>query len=313
MLSIATPTYNQLDWLRLCILSVADQCVPFGCADSVGQYSVEHLIQDGGSAGIDTFCRRLQAFFSPCQSVEIVDQLSPNELLHIRVQENYCLRVFSEADAGMYDAINKGFAKANGQIYSWLNSDEQLLPGAVKTVGDYFLGNPEADILLGDAILLNRDHQPVCYRRIIRPNRWHTKLDHLHSLSCSMFFRKELFPSRGLETRWRIISDALLMNQFLRSRKCLVTLRKPLAAYHFTGSNLSERSRADAELRAWWAETRFPPRWTRPIVVAFHRLARLAAGSFRRRLAEIHIYTLNGGLHRQKFVKEVGGSWPTNT
>jgi len=311
--SIATPTYNQLDWLGLCIRSVADQCTPLASAESNQRCRVEHLIQDGGSAGIVTFCRRLQASFHSWPSVDFVEPLSVNELLHVRIRNSYSLRIFSEADTGMYEAINKGFAKATGNIYSWLNTDEQLLRGAINRVADYFARDPEADVVLGDAILLDRAHQPLCYRRIIRPNRWHTRLDHLHALSCSMFFRSESFPPRGFDTRWKIIGDALLMDHFLRSGKRIVTLREPLAVYHFTGSNLSEKSRADAELLAWWAETRFPPRWLRPIIVALHRLARLAAGSFKRRVAEVSIYTLSDEHHRQTFAREVGGSWPANT
>ncbi len=311
--SIATPTYNQLDWLGPCIRSVADQCTPLACTESEVRCGVEHLIQDGGSAGIIMFCRSLQASFRTWKYVEFVSPLSVNELLHIRIRNTYCLRIFSEPDAGMYDAINKSFERATGSIYSWLNTDEQLLPGTINTVVDYFARNPHTDVVLGDAVLLDRSHQPLCYRRIVRPNQWHTKLDHLHSLSCSMFFRSESFPSRGLETRWKVISDALLMDQFLDSGKHVATLQKPLAVYHFTGSNLSEKSRADAEMHAWWAETRSPPRWFRPFVVALHRLARLAAGSFKRRLAEIHIYTLQDWNRRQRFAKEVGGFWPTET
>lgn len=48
---------------------------------------------------------------------------------------------FSEKDDGMYDAIKKGFARATGDIYAWINSDDIYLPGAFdvvnKTLGKY--------------------------------------------------------------------------------------------------------------------------------------------------------------------------------
>ena len=308
--SIATPSYNQLDWLGLCIRSVADQCSPAVSDAPLAQCNVEHLIFDGGSKDIQAFCQSLRAFFSGLPCATFVDSLDPHELLHVRMHDSYNLRLFSEGDHGMYDAINKCFSKGTGQIFAWLNSDEQLLPGTVGIVADYFTRNPSTDVVVGDAILLDRSHQPLTYRRIIRPNRWHTKLDHLHSLSCSMFFRRASFPAEGLDTRWKIISDALLMDHFLGSGMRIDALRIPLAVYHFTGSNLSEKSRADAEMHTWWAETRFPPRWLRPVAVALHRLARLAAGSFKQRLAEVRIYTSSDLNRRQLFTKTVGGTWP---
>ena len=41
-----------------------------------------------------------------------------------------------EPDAGQSDALNKGFAKANGEWLFWLNADDVLLPGALKKVLD---------------------------------------------------------------------------------------------------------------------------------------------------------------------------------
>ena len=53
----------------------------------------------------------------------------------------------------MYDAINRGFAKASGDILAWLNCDEQYLPGALAKVADHFARHPRTDILFGDIIL----------------------------------------------------------------------------------------------------------------------------------------------------------------
>ena len=39
-----------------------------------------------------------------------------------------------EPDKGQSDALNKGFAKAHGEWFFWLNADDVLLPGALKKV-----------------------------------------------------------------------------------------------------------------------------------------------------------------------------------
>ena len=48
-----------------------------------------------------------------------------------------------ESDCGQSDALNRGFAKARGKWFFWLNADDVLLPGALEKVqGEVF--NAEA-------------------------------------------------------------------------------------------------------------------------------------------------------------------------
>ena len=42
-----------------------------------------------------------------------------------------------EPDEGQSDALNIGFAKARGEWLFWLNADDVLFPGALKSVKDY--------------------------------------------------------------------------------------------------------------------------------------------------------------------------------
>ena len=76
--SIITPSYRQLAWLKRCVRSVADQA----------GVEVEHIVQDAGSGP------ELEAWVRG----------------HSRAQ--LCV----EADRGMYDAINKGMARASGEV-----------------------------------------------------------------------------------------------------------------------------------------------------------------------------------------------------
>ncbi len=118
-ISIVTPSYRQPAWLRLCAASVADQQAP-GLA-------VEHIVQDSLSG----------------PEVDEVMGHFPSA------------RYISEKDQGMYDAINRGWDKAHGDILAWLNCDEQYLPGALATVADYFRTHPGVDVLFADAIIVD--------------------------------------------------------------------------------------------------------------------------------------------------------------
>lgn len=55
----------------------------------------------------------------------------------------------SEPDKGQVDALNKGFARADGELYGWLCADDELMPGALLRVGDEFRARPDMDVLTG--------------------------------------------------------------------------------------------------------------------------------------------------------------------
>lgn len=347
--SIVTPTFRQLDWLRLCIASARDQVLH-------SALSIEHIIQDAGTPGVEDLARELGAEFHrdgqlifhakesgagvpPAVLQSASDQAANDSFLtnkfhspykkhdaksHFRSvssvrsvvhssptapdQAHYSLKIFSEKDAGMYDAINRGLARSAGEICAWLNSDEQYLPDTLSKVAEIFQQQTKLDVLLGDAILLNASLEPICYRRIMVPSLWHTRLDHLHSLSCAMFFKKLALPNPPLSPRWKVISDAVLMEHFLMSRKNIHACQLPLAAYAFTGQNLSADKNCN-ELAQWWAETRRPPRALKPLVVIHNRFRRLLAGAYQSFQLNTKIHTFSG----YKSLKgSVSGLWPAH-
>ena len=305
--SIVTPTFRQLDWLRLCIASVRDQVLH-------SALSIEHIIQDAGTPGIEELARELGAdFYRDGQLIFHAKECGlgvPPAILQSAPDQaaNYSLKIFSEKDAGMYDAINRGLARSAGEICAWLNSDEQYLPETLSKVAEIFQQQTKLDVLLGDAILLNSSLEPICYRRIMVPSLWHTRLVHLHSLSCAMFFKKSALPNPPLNPRWKVISDAVLMQHFLLSKKTIHACQLPLAAYAFTGQNLSADKSCN-ELEQWWAETRWPPRALKPLVVINNRVRRFLAGAYQKFQLNTKIHTLSG----YKSLKgSVSGLWPAH-
>jgi len=312
--SIVTPTFRQLDWLRLCIASVRDQVVatPSTLDSRPSTLSIEHIIQDAGTPGIEELARELgAAFYRDGQIIFHAKECGvgvPPAILQATTDKaaNYSLKFFSEKDAGMYDAINRGLARSTGKICAWLNSDEQYLPETLSKVAEIFQQQTKLDVLLGDAILLNSSLEPICYRRIMVPGLWHTRLAHLHSLSCAMFFKKSALPHPSLDPRWKVISDAVLMEHFLLNRKNIHACRLPLAAYAFTGQNLSADKNCN-ELMQWWAETRWPPRALNPLVILHNRLQRFLAGAYKNFQLNTKIHTSSG---YKSLIGSVSGLWP---
>jgi glycosyltransferase involved in cell wall biosynthesis len=280
MISIVTPSYGQLDWLRLAVASVADQ----------EDVNVEHIIQDGGTANIEEVLRS-----------------QFGKLL----AETKRLQLFVEKDAGMYDAVNRGLSQARGDICAYLNCDEQYLPGALANVAKFFADRPEVDVLFGDAILINAEGLPLSYRRAILPSLVHLRLADLNTLTCATFFRRRLVEAGHLfPTHLKIAGDQYWVFQLLQAGVRMEVLRKPFSVFTFTGSNLSNSAQASEEKFAWLPSNEKPSRWLTPPVVLWHRLRKLFAGAYRRRYVTIEIYTRDQPDRRRQISSSVGFRWP---
>lgn len=223
------------------------------------------------------------------------------------------LRLCVEKDTGMYDAINRGLKKACGEIYGYLNCDEQYLPGALRTVADFFARHPKIDILFGDVVLVDRNGEPLSYRRVIAPKRTHLLSSHLNTSSCATFFRKTLIE-RGFyfDAHWKAIGDLVWIYHLLAAGARVGIVQKPLAVFTFTGKNLGATSLTAEEIDTW--RKGLPPmsRFQRTTSILLHRLHKTVVGAYRPRRVEISVYTLASPKTRQrKMAKRIGFTWPT--
>ena len=117
--SIVTPSYNQAAYLEATIRSVLLQGYP----------NLEYIIIDGGSTDETTSI--------------------------IRKYESWIGYWSSEPDEGQGHAINKGFEKATGEIFGWLNSDDVYAKSALEIAGRVLSSEKSVAFLYGDCDVID--------------------------------------------------------------------------------------------------------------------------------------------------------------
>jgi glycosyltransferase involved in cell wall biosynthesis len=158
--SIVTPSFNQAEFLEETMLSVLGQDYP----------EIEYIVMDGGSTD---------------GSVDI-----------IRKHEDRLAVWSSQRDTGQASAINRGFARATGTIFAWLNSDDLLAPSAVRIAVDALRRFPSVGVIFGDRLhidargnVIGINRMPAYYASMLRRNiTWPQE---------TVFFRRSVFEEVG--------------------------------------------------------------------------------------------------------------------
>jgi glycosyltransferase involved in cell wall biosynthesis len=161
LVSIITPSYNQARFLEATIQSVLGQDYP----------EIEYIIVDGGSTdGSDMIIRE------------------------------YAGRLawwVSEPDQGQTDAINKGFARARGDILAWINSDDTYQPGAVREAVEYLQSHPDTGLVYGDANYIDENGKIIGRFPAAQTDYRRLRAGYVHIPQQSAFFRASFWRQAG--------------------------------------------------------------------------------------------------------------------
>ncbi len=221
--SVITPSYNMLNYLKRCSASVKDQ----------RNVLVEHLVFDGGS------------------SDGTVEWL----------KTHYTDQFVSEPDTGMYDAINKGLLASSGDYIAYLNCDEQYLPDVLANVKRHFECHPEADIVFGNALVIEPDGGLIAYRKSHFPRSSYIFASYLYVLSCTLFLRRRVITDGFFfNTNYSAVADADYVIRLLKNGYGFTQLNEYLAAFTVTGSNKIKTRDSLAELKTFMMTS---PKWVR--------------------------------------------------
>jgi len=197
--SVVIPTFNSAAVLQGAFDSIANQ-----------RYDrIEVLVIDGKS------------------SDGTLDIASARDDLHISIR--------SEADQGIYDAINKGVADARGDLVVVLGSDDRFLPNALDNVAAAWRSG-EAQLIAGGALLMAADgsHSPRADEEF-GPAALVSGIPFSHN---AMFASAELYRQIGpYDLRYRICADAHWVHRAIRARTPFKRLRGALVEFGYGGKS----------------------------------------------------------------------------
>lgn len=207
IVSIITPSFNQASYLEQTIRSVLNQ----DYAD------IEYIVIDGGSTD---------------GSVEIIKKYASRLAYWV-----------SEKDSGQADAINKGMARAKGEIIAWINSDDYYWPSVVAFAVKAFDKNPDALLIYADMLAMDEHGQTFNLFRYPQ-----LTLEDLLSFQIigqpAVFMRRAAFEKAGgLDTSFHFLLDHHLWIRIAAQGRILhVPQMWAAARYHAEAKNRAKAS-----------------------------------------------------------------------
>ena len=212
LVSIVTPSYNQARYLEQTIRSVLEQDYP----------RIEYIVIDGASTD---------------GSVEIIEKYADRLAFWV-----------SEKDSGQAEAINKGLARASGEIVAWLNSDDFYFPGAVAAAVKAFEMHPEAGLVYGDTVAVDENGEFIHF-----PSYAQWGLEDLMTFHIlgqpAVFMRRDVLLKTGfLDPSFHFLLDHhLWLRMASRAPMVYVPGRWAAGRFHESAKNVAQAARFGEE------------------------------------------------------------------
>ena len=184
------------------------------CVESVKGNEVEHLLMDNCSTD---------------RTVAIARELDP------------AVRVISEPDKGIYDAMNRGAARATGDILAWLNADDCYLSGTLEKVAAHFAAHPETELLHGDLQVNGR---------CVKPASGLASFGGFRVFHPTVFVRREVFEKYGpFDLSFPICADLAFFLKAGRAGVRFTHLDEILTDFAIGGVSTKRRKATAKEVR----------------------------------------------------------------
>lgn len=287
-ISIVTPSYNQAAFVEKTMLSVLKQ----------NYNNFEYVVMDGSSTdGSQQIIKKYQ------QKLKYFE---------------------SKKDRGQSHAINKGFAKTDGEIMAWLNSDDIYHPGTLRLVASIFAQFPEIEWLTCLPSVINEDGyqiytaKPPLHFRYFLEKGFYVKKFFGFIMQEGTFWRRSLWEKAGgcVDEQSHYAMDVKLWQRFAKHAQ-LYCVRASLAAYRL---NPNRKSNDNHEKCYQEINSKFPEFLSTPIKVVWKITEKIAniyklgpsiyfdqknlTWKFRKNLFQVKTFQLLGDIHPRNTLRQ---------
>lgn len=204
-ISIVTISYNQAEFLEKAIQSVVGQ---------KNEVDLEYIVVDAGSTD---------------ESRDIIAKYS-KEIDH----------VILEPDEGPSDGLNKGFSLATGDIYGYLNADDEFISGALREVVEYFSMHPVVDVVSAHGEIIDKHDNVIqkCFSHRFNLQRYAE--GNCVLVQQSTFFRAETFKATlGFNKQNRVSWDGELMVDMALNKAKFIRLHRYWSKFRVYNDSIS--------------------------------------------------------------------------
>jgi glycosyltransferase involved in cell wall biosynthesis len=196
LVTVITPAYNRESLLEETISSVLSQDYP----------NLEFIVLDDGST---------------------------DNTLQVIKKYHDKIRWETHENMGETNTVNKGFSMANGEIIGIVNSDDPLLPGAIRKMVELIISKPELAVVYPDWNMIDCKGKVI---QNIKTYEYSSSSDMIRRHYClpgpGAFFRREVIEKlKGRDPQFRYVADldfwfrACLLGPFERVPETLATFR----------------------------------------------------------------------------------------
>lgn len=212
--SVITPNYNGGAFLETTIRSVIEQRSP--------SIELEYIFVDGQSTD---------------NSHDIIERY-----------RNQIDAIIIEPDTGPANAINKGFARATGDIISWLNGDDIYYPGTLQRVADAVSGSSKVPFAFGRCSIIDARGNEIrrgitCFKEAFFPFHSRFLYQCINYISQpALFFSRAALQASGLLREDMVAAwDYEFMLRIWQLGKGVRITGDPLAAFRWHDASISGR------------------------------------------------------------------------
>ena len=211
LVSIVTVTYNAEKYLESTINNILSQTYPH----------IEYIIIDGNSTDA---------------TVSIIEKYKDK----LKYWE-------SKKDKGMYDAINKGFAKAEGQILAYLNADDLYFEQTtVEKIVNIFT-KTQADLVIGNTTYIDEVGEVLYkYRLPSITKNYVNRLQRLPFSQAACFWARTAYDEvQGFDTNLRLAADTKFFYALINKDKKIAQTSDTVALFRIHEDGYTTKAQAE--------------------------------------------------------------------